>query len=150
MKPGARFVGALIALAISVSSITAQEVVTVCGASAGYSYYLEFMGPKGKGWEKDGIKEGMLTVLRDATGAYDIIVKTVGETRSAKGNGAHVAKVHGSDSLRFTLVVVSSSDLTDTYQFTLDQMGRGTVIWSSLKNTSGFTKGFLFTATCSK
>jgi hypothetical protein len=62
MNLGGTFVGALFALTISVSNVTAQQqVITVCGASAGFGYYLE---PKHDGWTKDGISMGTLTVMR--------------------------------------------------------------------------------------
>ena len=144
------FVVAAFAFAISVSGIAAQEVITVCEASAGYGYYLE---PEHDGWVKDGIKNGTLTVVRDATGAYDVIAKDVRTTFSAKGDGARVVKVNGSDHLRFTLVVVYPKPVTEIYQFSLDQRGRGTLIWASVKNRLGpiaVTKGTLFTAACSK
>jgi hypothetical protein len=147
------FVGALFALTISVSNVAAQQqVITVCGSSAGFGYYLE---PKHEGWSKDGISKGTVTVMRDATGAYDIIAKDTMTTFSARGDGAQVVKINGSDDLRFTLVVVYPKPVTELYQFTLDRSGRGTLIWAAVKNQLqvgpiGMTKGTLFTATCSK
>ena len=134
-------------------NVTAQQqVITVCGASAGFGYYLE---PKHDGWMKDGISKVTLTVMRDATGAFDIISKDTMTTFSARGDGAQVVKVNGSDDLRFTLVVVYPKPVTELYQFTLDRSGRGTLIWAAVKNQLqfgpiGMTKGTLFTATCSK
>jgi hypothetical protein len=123
MNLGGTFVGALFALTISVSNVTAQQqVITVCGASTGFGHYLE---PKHDGWMKDGISKGTLTVMRDATGAYDIISKDTMTTFSARGDGAQVVKVNGSDDLRFTLVVVYPKPVTELYQFTLDRSGRG-------------------------
>jgi hypothetical protein len=144
--------GGFVALtfAISVNDVAAQEVVTVCGPSAGYGYYLE---PRQDGWVKDGISDGMFTVIRNATGDYGVITKDVQTTFSARGAGAKVVKVSGSDDLRFTLVVVYPNPITEIYQFSLDQRGRGTVLWAAVKNRVGLaavTKGTLFTATCSK
>jgi hypothetical protein len=136
--------------AIGVSNIAAQEVITVCGASAGYGYYSE---PQQHGWVEDGIKDGTLTVLRDATGAYDVITKDRRTTFSARDDGAQVVKVNGSDDLRFALVVVYPLPVSEIYQFSLDQRGRGTLIWAAVKNRAGplaVTKGTLFTAACSK
>jgi hypothetical protein len=147
---GWSFVVTAFAFAISVSEVAAQQVITVCGASAGYGYYLE---PKQHGWVKDGMKDGAVTVLRNAKGDYDIIAKDAQTTFSARGDGARVVKVNGSDDLRFTLVVVYPNPVTEIYQFSLDQWGRGTLIWASVKNRVGplaITKGTLFTATCSK
>jgi hypothetical protein len=148
-KLGIYWLGCLV---ICVSDVAAQEVITTCGASAGYGYYIE---PQHDGWQQDGIKNGSLTVLRDASGGYDIISRDIRTTFSAKGDGAQVVKVNGANHLRFTLVVVYPNPVTEIYQFSLDQRGRGTLIWAAVKNgllvgPIGVTKGTLFTATCSK
>src|SRR5215207_5347698 len=94
----------LLAFALAVSEVSAQQqVVTVCGASTGYAYYLE---PKGNGWVTDGITGGSLTIVRDSAGAYDVIIKDALTTVSAKGDGAKVFKVDGEDDQLFTLIVV--------------------------------------------
>jgi hypothetical protein len=138
------------ALGIGVTEVAAQQIITTCGASAGYGYYLE---PTPDGWIKDAISTGTLTFTRDATGAYDVIIKDALTTFSAKADGAQVVKVHGSDDQAFTLVAVYPLTVTEVYQLTLDQGGRGTLIWASLKNRVpplGVTKGSVFNATCSK
>jgi hypothetical protein len=149
MKQWERLVALLIFFS-NVSVVAAQEIVTICKGSAGYGYYLE---PRRDEWQKDGIKDGLITVVRDAAGTYDIIVKDTMTAFSAKGDGARVVKVDGSDNLRFTLVVIYPLPVTEIYQFTLDPRGRGTLIWAGVKNgapPAGITKGTLFTATCSK
>jgi len=148
MRLSVRLLGALLAFALAVTDVAAQQVVTTCGASSGYGYYLE---PR-TGWSTDGIANGALTILRDAAGQYDLVIKDAGSSFSAKGDGAKVFKVDGDDDQRFTLVVVYPLPVTEMYQFTLDQSGRGTVIWAAVKNglLARVTKGSLFTATCSK
>jgi len=89
---------------------------------------------------------------RHRDGEHVIVVKDAATTFSAKGDGAEVVRVNGSDNLRFTLVAVYPLAVTEVYQFVLDQRGRGTLIWASVKNQVGFTgvtRGTLFTATCS-
>jgi hypothetical protein len=129
----------------------APEIITVCEESTGYGYYLE---PKHDGWSKDGISKGTITIIRDASSAYDLLIKDGLGTFSTRGDGGNVVKIHGEDHLRFTLgVVYSDWPLTEIYQFMLDQWGRGIVIWASFKNQVGLintTKGSLFTANCSK
>jgi hypothetical protein len=136
------FVGLFLVFAISVSDLAAQEVITVCSASAGY--------PQQDGRLEGDIKGGTLTVVRDAAGTYDIIAMDVIATFSARGDGARVVKLDGADDFRFTLLVVYPQALTEVYQFNLDQRGRGTLSWASVRDQTdpiGVTKG---TATCSK
>src|SRR3954470_24563566 len=93
----ARLLGALLAFALPINDATAQQVVTTCGGSSGYGYYLE---PSGTGWTKDGIHSGSLSILRDAAGAYDVLIKDTQTSFSAKGDGAKVFKVDGNDDER--------------------------------------------------
>jgi hypothetical protein len=47
-------------------------------------------------------------------------------------------------------VVVYPQHVTEMYQLTLNENGRGTLIWSNVKNRAGplgITRGFVFTAT---
>jgi hypothetical protein len=64
------------------TSCHSQEVITVCGASAGYGYYLE---PRHDGWVNHGIKDGTVTVLRNKNGDHDVISKDVQTSFSALG-----------------------------------------------------------------
>jgi len=93
-----------------------------------------------------------LIVVRDGAGAYDVLAKDIRTSFSVKGEGARVVKVDGSDDERFTLAVIYPRPVAELSQFTLDQNGRGTVIWASLKNVAALTltKGSLFVAACSK
>jgi hypothetical protein len=84
MRLSVRVFGALLVLLLGVNDVAAQQVVTICGASSGYGYYLE---PAGNGWTKDGISDGSLTVLRDTAGQYDVVIKSVGNSFTAKGDG---------------------------------------------------------------
>jgi hypothetical protein len=99
----ATFVGCV----LIAGDVVAQQIITVCGASSGYGYYLE---PTRDGWQQDGIKNGTITVIRDSAGAYDVILKDTMTTFSARGDGAQVVKVDGSDHHRFTLVAVYPLD----------------------------------------
>jgi hypothetical protein len=135
---------------LTAQAARAQQVITVCGASAGYAYFLE---PENHAWQKDGISRGTITFLRDSTGNYDVVVKDAMTTFSAKGDGARVIKVGGADDRAFTLLVAYPHPITELYQLTLDSRGRGTLIWAGVKNRApplGVTRGTLFTATCAK
>jgi hypothetical protein len=129
---------------------SAQEVITVCGASTGKAFYLE---PQKDGWVDDRISDGSITFLRYPAGEYDLVVKSVGYTFSARGDGAAVVKVHGVNDNVATFVVVYPQDVTEVYQLTLNENGRGTLIWSNLKvraGSLGITRGALFTASCNR
>src|SRR3954465_14824854 len=126
MKVSGRLLGALLASALAVGEVSGAQVVAGCGASTGYGYYLE---PKRDGWVSDGISSGSLTIVRDSAAAYDVIIKDAQTPFSAKGDGGRVFKVDGQDDQRFTLLIVYPHPVTEMYQFTLDEGGRGTVIW---------------------
>jgi hypothetical protein len=150
MRLVCRLYAIILAYTLSLTAVSAQHVVTVCGASTGYGYYLE---PRNEGWQTDGISRGTITFVRDAQDKYDVVIKDAMTTFSANGDGAKVVRVDGSDDRAFTLLVAYPHPITELYQLTLDQYGRGTLIWASVKNRSpplGITKGTLFTATCSK
>ena len=53
------FLVAVVAFVIVVSEAAAQQVITMCGESSGYGYYLE---PKRQGWVVDGVSNGSITV----------------------------------------------------------------------------------------
>ena len=129
---------------------SAQEVITVCRASTGMGFYLE---PEKDGWVDDGISNGSVTFMRYPSGDYNIVVKSVGYTFSARGDGARVVKVHGVDDNVATFVVVYPQHVTEVHQLTLNENGRGTLIWSNVKNRAGplgITRGAVFVATCDR
>lgn len=133
-----------------VGSANAQQVIAICGASKGKAFYLE---PTKEGWVDDGISNGTITFLRNPSGDYDILVKSAGPAFSARGDGAQVVKVHGADESIITLIVIYPLHVTEVYQLTLNANGRGTLIWSNLKNRSapmGITRGAVFVAECSR
>src|SRR3712207_4899761 len=86
-QPAMRFIGRLSLLASvlggSITGALAQELITVCGASAGYTYFVD-RAREQKRWEKDGISRGTTTFMRDASGGYDIVIKDAATTFSAK------------------------------------------------------------------
>jgi hypothetical protein len=91
--------------------------------------------------------------MRYPSGDYDVVVKSVGNTFSARGDGARVVKVHGVDDNVSTFVVVYPLHTTEVYQLTLNGSGRGTLIWTSLKNRVaplGVTRGAVFSAACDR
>lgn len=145
-----RFVACCAAVLGGSVTASAQEIITICGASAGKALYIE---PKQSGWVDDGISNGSLTFMRYPSGDYDVLVKSAGNTFSARGDGAKVVKVHGDDDNIATFVVVYPLHTTEVYQLTLNRSGNGTVIWSNLKNRVaplGITRGAVFSAACSR
>src|SRR5687767_1663570 len=107
MPPEMRFVSVM-SLLVSVlgrgiSGTLAQEVITICGASAGHTYFVDRARDR-KGWEEDGISRGTITFMRDAFGGYDIIIKDAATTFSAKQDGARVVKIDNSEDPSLTLV----------------------------------------------
>lgn len=138
------------ALTCGAGSASAQQVITVCGSSTGKSYYLE---PTKDGWVDDGISGGTIKFLRLATDKYDIVMKSKFNEFSAVGDGATVIRIHGTDDNVSTFIVIYPLHATEVYQLTLNASGRGTLIWSNLKNRfapMGITRGSVFIAECSK
>ncbi len=129
---------------------SAQQLITTCGASKGKAFYLE---PTKDGWVDDGISGGSLTFFRYPSGEYDVIFKDVLQTRSARESGAQVVRVLGHSDTVATFIVVYPIQVAEMYQLTLDDGGRGTLIWSSFKNRSaplGITRGAVFVSDCSR
>jgi hypothetical protein len=145
-----RVVGLGVLSLVAPVTASAQQTITVCGASKGKAFYLE---PTQDGWVDDGISDGTVTFMRYPSGDYDVVMKNAANAFSARGDGARVVKVHGEDDNVATFVVVYPLHTTEVYQLTLNRSGRGTLIWSSLKNRiapAGVTRGALFSATCAR
>jgi len=127
-------------------SAGAQTIVTVCGASSGYSFYLN----PTQGWQRDGVSKGTVTIVREGND-FDLIIKDAAETFSARGDGATVVRVHGNTDREMTLIAIYPLATTEVFQLTLDANGRGKLIWASTKNrVVGTTKGSLFVADCAR
>src|SRR6266446_8392912 len=123
-------------------SAGAQTVVTVCGAASGYSFYLN----PSDGWQRDGISQGTVTILRNGDD-FDLIIKDAWATFSARGDEATVVRIYGDTDREMTLVAIYPLGSTEVYQLTLDANGRGKLIWATTKNGFGpliKTKGSLF------
>ena len=61
--------------------------------------------------------------------------------------------MHGVNDNVATFVVVYPQNVTEVYQLTLNENGRGTLIWSNIKNRAGslgITRGAVFTTTCNR
>jgi hypothetical protein len=128
----------------------AQQLITTCGEANGKAYYLE---PANHGWVDDGVSGGMTSFLRYPDGTYDLLFRDKIGTRSARQDGATVAKVFGDDNKMLTIIVAYlATSVIETYQLTLDGNGRGRLIWSNIKNrsgTMGITRGMLLVSDCS-
>jgi hypothetical protein len=151
-----RWRGVIVVMLILLQAIIAQyshaqQLITTCGASKGKAYYLE---PTHQGWVDDGISGGTLTFFRYPNGDYDLLFKDTVGARSAREDGGTVSKIFGDGSKLLTLgVTYAKTSVVEVYQLTLDVNGRGTLIWSNLKNRSGpigVTRGMVMTSNCSR
>jgi hypothetical protein len=139
------------ALACCTFTAQAQQVITSCGASKGKGFYLE---PQRDGWIDETISKGAVTFIRYQED-YDIILKDAMRTVSMREDGAAVIKTHEADDGRMTFVAAyAATHIVEVYQLTINSRGRGTLIWSSLKNRAGlgslFTKGSVFVSECAR
>jgi hypothetical protein len=118
-------------VAISIPSIgSAQEVLATCGASSGYIYIED------DGWNEDQISTGTITAMRMADGNYDLVIKSVGGSFSAKGDGAVVALVWGDPGEgSFGLIAIYPQQVVEIYGFGVDSYGIGEVIWSGVRDS---------------
>lgn len=112
-------------------------------------YALE---PLHEGWSEDGISNGSITVVQDKSGQYDLIIKHSGGTLTARADGAVLAPIEKQPG-RFTIIAVYPLGTVETYQFTLDRAGNGTLLLARMKNAVPpyrLTIGSLLVSTCSK
>jgi hypothetical protein len=131
----------------------AQQLVTVCAASKGWTYYVRGQEKK---WVEDGISKGAITLIRDSNGKYDLLVTDVLNSYSVTEDGAKVAVLYQIPNPPTIMIVVAyPHGTTESYMFLLDKAAKGEVIWSSLKPEAsslipGMNKGSLFRAECKK
>jgi hypothetical protein len=148
-----QFVIALALLLILSSHVTAQQLITVCTASKGWTYYVQGQEKK---FVEDGVAKGSITLIRDSAGKYDLLVTDVLNSYSVTEDGAKIVVTYENTNPRtVTLVVGYPYGTTETYMFLLDDAARGEVIWTTLKPEAssiipGFNKGSLFRAECKK
>jgi len=112
------------------------EVVTRCGPSEGYAYFLN--GPlvtaDQSGWSKDGVSKGGIELVRNGR-EFDVIVTDTIGTKSMKGEGFIIVPVPQSSQSAITTLITFHQDtgVVEHYMFQLDPSGNGTLVWGSVK-----------------
>jgi len=110
--------------------IQAAEVVTRCGTSEGYSYFIEGGAvPRGKGgWQQDKTSDASYLLLRDRErNSFDLIfTDSTKRTISSSEDGGNVVLVSESTSI-LVLIINYPNKLLETWVFDIDPTGVGTV-----------------------
>lgn len=144
----------LVCLAAAAVAQTQSPVVTRCTEPAGHGFFYPGLLIKGKsaGWQSERISNGQYLVLRDKDGAYDIVFSdSTNRTISSKGDGGQVIVVNDSGG-RLVLLVNYPDMNVETWMFTLDERGSGTVTVSQARygEAAMINKHSLMAATCKR
>ena len=77
-----------------------------------------------------------------------------GTENVVREDGAKVVRTHGDETGRLTLVAAyGDASIVEVYQLTLNAGGRGTLIWTNVKQLAGpakVTRGAVFVSECSR
>ena len=124
---------------LSYRADAAAKIITQCGASEGYAYYFDgsLIDPKDAGWQKDGVEDGGFQLVADDDGSDPDLILTdiIGTRRSAKGDGANVSHIPGSQPGFYqVLTVYPGSGTLEHYLFHLDAAGNGTVVRGTMRS----------------
>lgn len=142
----------VIALAISgcASEATALTVLASCGPSKGQSYYFEggFVGPGQGGWRSDGMDGGRITIILKDDNSVDILMKDATGFRSYNKDGINLTVISVDAKNRVFLIKASQTNLVETYMVKTNEVGVGTLAWTSASVTQAFTKTRIMTASC--
>ena len=126
-----------------------SEVVTVCGASKGYSFFFpgHLVPNDQSGWHEDQVSPGkiILTVEGDN---IDVIFSDAQGTKSAHSQGGIVKFMPGSADGFFGIMVFYSAGAMEHYIFQIDKTGKGVVAWGTSRYGGVIQKSTLFTAAC--
>ena len=140
-------------LTLLLAQDAAAKIITQCGASAGYAYYLEggLIAPKDAGWQKDSVSGGGFQFIAADDGSDpDIIMTDAAGTRSSRADGANVALVSGAEEgFYLVLSIYPTTGTVEHYLFQLDDRGNGTVVWGTTRSGSVFKKSSLMISKCS-
>jgi hypothetical protein len=137
----------LSALILSATFVPAQALVlTKCGPSKGKAYYLPG-GMMQSGWQDDGIAKGGVQLVVDGA-SYDLFYTDAVGTRSATADGFQVSLIPAHSGRILVLAVNHHTGVVEHYLFHLDAVGRGIVVWGTIRPTEPFPKSSLMTADC--
>jgi hypothetical protein len=139
-----------ILLASGIATQAHSQVLTQCGASYGYAYYLPggYVPTDKAGWTEDSISPGSLS-LSVINGEADLVFHdATGKARSSRSEGASIQILEASES--GSIIVISSypGGAFEHYFFRLNKNGEGEVIWGSLKWNGLVDKSSLYRADC--
>ncbi len=148
-------IGLLILFFFTVSpKLAVGNVVTVCGVSEGFSYYLPGGAvPKDQaGWQKDQLSQGKI-IFQINNGNPDILIYDAkGYMRSVKEEGGKVEVPYFTLTNDNYIVTVNyrQKGVFEHFLFNLDSLGNGQVVWGSDRAEGLIRKSSLFQATCKK
>lgn len=128
------------------------QVITKCGASSGFGYYLPGpLVPSDKvGWQKDGISAGGIILVNRGENPQILYVDATQNIRDAElDDGGRVRWLNRGTDGHFVVVVLYGLAM-EHFLFRLDPDGNGEVIWGSVKHATPITKSSLFRAECRK
>ena len=134
-------------LFFGITSNSFGGVITNCGSSKGYSYYMANSVDKG-GWKKDGVTEGQIIfMINDSTQKPDIIYRDItGKTTSVREDDKGAVHLLSSQNGEYMVLVIQGNTVHH-YHFKVDPNGKGEVVWSTAR--PGFlSKGSLFVGEC--
>ena len=130
-----------------VASSTSAETIAHCGKSIGKEY------TGGNKWaDVDGSIFPETTIVQTGPD-YDVLFRDPFGMRSVRSERGTVVRVEGYNNREITLVVVYPLGSVETYQLTIDQSGRGQLLWTNLKHfglVDGKPIGGFYVADCSK
>jgi len=123
-----------ICLTLHTSAATSEpELIATCGASKGYSYYVEggLIPKESAGYQEDGISRGSIQLLLDGNEADIVQIDGTDTRRSAKDEGGSVLPVVNGSNIA---VLVLYQGVVENYVF---RMNTSEVTWS--KSTFGYS-----------
>jgi hypothetical protein len=143
----------LVLLTVLCSETAAAEVVTRCGASDGFAYYLPGGAvPTDKSrWRKDAITNGRIELLASGT-QFDIIhTDAGGVSKSARADGFEIITLPQPQSGSLLIIGVHAQHaLMEHWLFNLDADGVGILIWGTSRASTIIRKSALYEAKCTK
>lgn len=135
--------------ALTLPAAGRAAILTQCGASDGVSYFLQgSLVPSGSGgWTLDGIGNGRILLLNSTEGV-DIVWTDATGTRSARADGAALASIPGIPGKTMVLAIYPTTATVQTYIFSLDGAGRGSVVWTSSRAGGPVQRVLAMSADC--
>jgi len=135
-----------------VSPVFAQgnKLITICTESSGQAFFFEqgVTGAGASGWQKDGISNGMIGLLKKGDNYNIIIIDGTQAIQDYASQGYIILPVMADIQSNRYIITALNGGLVETYLFKLDHNGFGTVAWTASKGNNYITKASLMTARC--